>query len=95
MEANILMRSKRVARIVGMAWVKSMLRDYVEPTAQRVPKGETKGFSLARRQAALFQILFPRCLGLKEIGKVVGTSPGVVGVWRKPATKLLHPSGKP
>lgn len=67
----------------GKFLVKLLSENYLEPTRAGTRKGESIGFSLKKRRAALLMILFNPSsgLGLKEIAKIAGVSPGVLRMW--------------
>jgi len=63
-------------------WVDGTLKGYKEPPRSGVRKGHPIGFPLKKKKAALFLVLYPFALKLKDIGKMAGVSENVIRVWR-------------
>jgi len=76
-------KNRNCAITFGKYFADEMLRDYVEPTRAKTPKGNPIGFSKRKQKAALLMILYSRwALSIKEIAKGAGVTPEVLHVWR-------------
>jgi len=80
-------RNRDLAIKFGKSLVEIFIKNYPEPTRAGTRKGEPIGFSRKKRRAALLMILYnpPSGLGLNEIAKIAGVSPGVLRKWRTEA----------
>ncbi len=63
-------------------WVGDKLDGYQAPERAGTPKGEAVGFSLSKMRAAYLMVGFDQAFTIKDIAGRVGTSPGVLKVWR-------------
>jgi hypothetical protein len=63
-------------------WVQSQLYDFIEPIRTGVPKGKSIGFSRAKKQAALFMVLYPNGADIESVAKISKVRTGVLQVWR-------------
>jgi len=61
---------------------RAMDRQFEEPIRKGTPKGDPIGPSRKKYHAALLMPLHPKCLNLKAIADMVGTSENVIRVWR-------------
>jgi len=67
---------------VAESWITEEFKRYREPTRKNTPKGDPIGLSKTKYRAALYMVLYPNSLKVKEIAEIVGVSHDVLRSWR-------------
>jgi hypothetical protein len=73
---------KKMTIQIVMELAQARLSEYEEPQRAGTPRGEAIGMFGQKFHASFLMALYPQAMRFDEIGKIIGTSPGVLRVWR-------------